>query len=61
MCIRIGTYRRNYVCIVRDRYSILLDMNTNYVGNGYYDNSNHLWYDDGMYMIRYTCNETREV
>ena len=56
ICIRKGIYKNNIVCIIKDRYSILLDMNTcyagdNYYANGdnYYINGDHLYYDDGLY------------
>lgn len=61
MCIRKGIYKHNIVCIIKDRYSILLDMNTRYVGDDYYANGDHLYYDDGLYMIRYIGNKTMEV
>lgn len=61
MCIRKGIYKHNIVCIIKDRYSILLDMNTRYAGDNYYANGDHLYYDDGLYMIRYIGNKTMEV
>ena len=61
MCIRKGIYKHNIVCIIKDRYSILLDMNTCYAGDNYYANGGHLYYDDSLYMIRYIGNKTMEV
>lgn len=54
MKILVGTYRYEYVEVIVSRETIIYDMDHRYVGDNYYDWCNHLWYDNGICMIRYT-------